>query len=144
LEEEKQIPISLPIAMANDIGYLCALFTAISANPRGHEIMKRLEPLVPRELIELGREGYKGDLEIDVTASFSYQDLKFFGEGAVNLPSGREFVSALPNWDPNDRPIFDEQKNRALRTYLFVETAYVDAGGKRNVPLVAQVGELLS
>lgn len=107
------------------------------------DILRRLEAVVPRELVEGGRESYSGDLSIEVPVSVSYKEVDFIGRTALSLPGGREIIASLPI-DLGARAELDGFRNSYLHSFLILQKTFVSAGGRNNDVIRRSVEEALS
>lgn len=143
-EEVRRIPITIPLGTAYNLGNTLAIAAWRKEDKDlAVDILRRLEIVVPRELIEEGRDNYLGDLSIEVSVSLNYREVDFIGRTALSLPGGREIISALPI-DPNDRAELDAFRNSYLHSFLILQKVFVSAGGRNNEEISRSVEEALS
>ena len=149
LLEKKPYLATVPLGVLYDVG-LTIIYLVHSKEHNGEdvalerELLRKLEEMIPKELIEIGAENFDGDLNAEMMVPLSYAEVQCIGEEALGLPTGREVLDEHPIIDSVERATFDALKNRHLLSALAVEEAYVAAGGRRNIALEARIGEQLS
>lgn len=144
IEEARKITFNIPLG---DVYYLMnVLNIAVGKNNEDNlaaNIMGRLGLVVPKDLFENGREAYRGDLSSEIPLSLSFKEIDFIGHSVLSLPGGREIVGGLPI-DPNDRAELDGFRNAYLRSFLILESTFVNAGGRNNEIISRRAKEALS
>lgn len=148
MEENRQIPMNLPIGVAYDLGGAVVLERSSKLiNGKNaeleHYVLAKLGQIVPGELRFLGKDRYNGDLSREEGISFNACEINMCGESALLVPGGSEMMDES-HQDAAAGLRHDAYRNGILRSYLTAENIFVAAGGKRNEGLKIRAEAQLS
>ncbi len=147
VEEARIITVTIPLGDVYNLGNAVAMAAAAEREEGNkglaRDILRKLETVVPKELIQEGRDVYSEDLSVEVPISVSYNEIEFIGQTVLASPGGREIITSLPI-DRNDRAELDGFRNSFLTSFLILHKTFVEAGGKNNEIIMRGIEEALS
>jgi len=149
MEEGREIPFEIEVGPLLDATE-CILISGITKNRYGldadleERVATKSTSAIPKDLIDSESGEYTGPSDRLVTVAFSYREMERIGREILDTFSGRELLKISPDFPASIRPGLDGRTNQWLSAFLNLEGSFEAAGGKRNIALLAQVGERLS
>lgn len=137
----------VPLEYAYEAGWALAITSfggkdAVKSEIR-RNVLRKFENAVPAELIQSGREDFKGDMTRPVPLALTSGDVREIGEAILEMPTGREIVEAF-DLTPEDRAELEAFRTIKFRAYLRIYNYFERAGGKPPPLIKLRIEEKLS